>query len=110
MTDNIILRILAEAGPAGLSVMKIARHVYNEQNTFFNDVSFEDIHREVQQFVLRHSGRNDSLLERMEKRGMYRLNQNSPETIQLMLQFGGDEEEQTEKTVEDQSLSLFDWW
>ena len=36
MYEQTIFRILKEAGPAGLSVKKIARHVYNEQNTFFS--------------------------------------------------------------------------
>ncbi len=88
--------------------MKIARHVYNEKNTFFNDVSFEEVHRDVQQYLLRHSRQSDSMFERMEKRGMYRLNQNSPETMQLLLQFSDDEEEEGKNNVVDQSLSLFD--
>jgi len=109
MYEQTIFRILKEAGPAGLSVKKIARHVYNEQNTFFSVVDFADVHREVQLFLMRNSRQANAMLEHAEGRGMYRLNQNSPKTMQLMLEFSNDEDEDdAPKPTTDLSLSLFD--
>ena len=41
--DVFIQNSVNEAGPKGLSVKKIARHVYNHNNGFFNVVSFDDL-------------------------------------------------------------------
>jgi len=106
--DKHILRILAEAGGSGLSVQKITRHVFNVSNTFFNVVVFEDVHKYVQSYLLRNSKSPDSIIERMEARGMYRLNLKSGTTQQMMLQFvDKQEKEPSDKIPEDQSLSLF---
>ena len=53
--DRDIIFILNEAGPKGLSVKKIARHVYNHNNGFFNVVSFEDVYRYVSSYLIRTS-------------------------------------------------------
>lgn len=109
MYEQTIFRILKEAGPAGLSVKKIARHVYNEQNTFFSVVNFADVHREVRLFLTRNSRHANSMCEHAEGWGAYRLNRNSPKTMQLMLEFRDDEEEDdAPKPTTDLSLSLFD--
>ena len=105
--DNIILRVLAEAGEHGLCIKKISRHVYNESNTFFNRVNFDDVHHDVQRFLMRHSRQPQPLVEHMETRGMYRLNPHSPESRQLMLQFFEEDPEPLTKPMEDQSLWLF---
>ena len=36
--DKEILRILMEAGTEGLSLQKVARHVFNAFNSFFNQL------------------------------------------------------------------------
>ncbi len=107
--DNEIIFILNEAGYKGLSVKKIARHVFNNCNTLFNEVSFEDVHRYVGAYLSRNSKTADSMVERTEIRGVYRLN-HSNTSRQLFLDFAnGDETEETneEKNTEDRSLSLF---
>ena len=106
--DDKILRVLTEAGTDGLSVQKIAYHVFNASNTFFETVSLEEVHRYVQQYLLRNSKNSDSLIENTGVRGIYRINKNSSVSQQLMLMFS-DEEPETEesKPVIDQSLSLF---
>lgn len=107
--DNKILEVLAEAGEAGMSVHKIARHVFNASNSLFEPIEFEDVHRYVQQYVLRCSRGADALLQNVGQRGIYRLNPNSAQSQQLMLMFRDDEEELEEgkKGGEDLSLSLF---
>ena len=105
--DNKILQFLTEAGEDGLSVQKISRHVFNECNTFFETILFEDVHRYVQSFLLRNSKNPDSMIEKTGERGNYRLNPDNQESRQLMLLFRDDPPEETSKPQEDLSLSLF---
>ena len=77
-TDTI-LRILAEAGEQGLSIRKIAHHVYNEQNSLFSDVDYDEIHRDVRNYLMRQSRHVNPMVEHGEKWGVYRLNRQSPE-------------------------------
>jgi hypothetical protein len=106
--DDKILRFLTEAGSDGLSVRKLARHVFNASNTLFETVDFEEVHRYVQTFLLRNSRSSDSLVENVGKRGIYRLNPRSARSQQLMLMFSEEEEpEEAPKPAVDLSLSLF---
>jgi hypothetical protein len=106
--DNTILKVLAEAGHSGMSVQKVARHVFNASNSFFEPVSYDDIRRYVQQYVLRNSKGTDALLLNIGQRGIYKINPNSAQSQQLMLMFSDDEDEEAEKrNDEDLSLSLF---
>ena len=108
VNDKEIIRVLTEAGDVGLSVSKIARHVYNASNTFFDSVELEDVYRYVSSWIYKNSKSVDAIIEKTE-RGVYRLNPNSKETRQLMLQFNDmDEEQKDEKPQIDLSLSLFD--
>ena len=107
-----IVRFLKEAGNGGLSVQKLSRHVYNDSNSLFETVSYEEIHRYVQAFLLRNSRKTTSLFEKTGKRGVYRLNLRSAKLRALMQQLqvpdednGDDGKEST--IVPDLSLSLF---
>ena len=105
--ERDILRILMEAGSAGLSVAKISRHVFNASNTFFETVDFEEVHRYVSAYLLRNSKTSESVVEKVA-RGVYRLNLKSTETQQLQLEFADHVELNDEKPVtQDLSLSLF---
>lgn len=110
--DKEILRVLSEVGEDGLSIKKIAIHVHNACNSFFDRMSYDEVHAYVTGFLIRNSKKPHSLIEKGEQRGYYRLNRNSYMTQQLMLQFM-DEEKRGGKcsedfhTDEDQSLSLF---
>jgi hypothetical protein len=107
--DKEILRVLSEVGTDGLVVRKISRHVYNACNSFFNPISFEEVNTYVTGFLARNSRNPNSIIEKTDTRGVYRLNLDSKETQQLMLEFSDKEEddEQLELPEEDQSLSLF---
>lgn len=105
-----IIRILAEAGEEGLSLQKLSLHVYNACNTLFEAVGYDTVRAEVYRFLLRNSKTKSSLVEHMEKRGMYRLNPRSSSAMQLVLQFSEEntDDSTSETTVEqDFSLSLF---
>ena len=111
--DKEILRTLTEAGTEGLSVQKVARHVLNAHNSFFNPLKYEDVHKYVSQFLQKNSKRADSIIEKADVRGYYRLNMDNQQSQQLMLQFREDQKtnDQSEELpkIEDRSLSLFDY-
>ncbi|WP_277821234.1 hypothetical protein [Palleniella muris] len=103
---ELLLRI-----PDGLPLRKIVRHVYNAHNTFFETISMEDVSRDVASYLQRRSKTPGSPIERVGARGFYRLNPDSGESRQLMLQFREQEEENAvEQHEEEQKCSpgLFD--
>ena len=109
--DQQILKILTEAGERGIGVQTIAKHIYNMNRTFFFQPDFEEIRSYVQQYLLRNSKSQQSLIESTGRRGYYRLNTSgSDDARQLMLQFTDRQEEKEEEKpqVQDLSLSLFD--
>ncbi|MBQ2208841.1 MAG: hypothetical protein II404_02625 [Prevotella sp.] len=111
--DQQILKMLSVAGAGGMSVQTIAKHVYNMNCTLFAQPDYEEIRHYVQQYLLRNSKSNQSLVERTSRRGYYRLNtKGSKDARQLMLQFSDkqqpQEEEEEKKPQQDLSLDLFD--
>lgn len=109
--DQQILGVLTEAGDRGISVQAIAKHVYNMNRTFFHTPDYEDVRAYVQQFLLRNSKSNQSLIENTGRRGYYRLNtKGSADALQMMLQFQDErkqEEKEEENPKQDFSLDLF---
>ena len=113
--DKQILQILTAVGEQGIGVQQLAKHVYNLNNTLFTQPDMQEVHGYVQQFLLRNSKSQQSLIERTERRGYYRLNtQNNADARQLMLSFSDyqaeadEEEKKEERPTADLSLSLFD--
>ncbi len=106
-SDQQILQVLTEAGECGVSVQAIAKHVYNMNCTFFVQPDFEEIRTYVQQYLLRNSKSQQSLIESTGRRGYYRLNtEGSADARQLLLQFRDEKEEDTEEEKPQQDLSL----
>ena len=109
--DQQILKILTEAGERGISVQNISRHVYNLNCTFFHQPDFEEVRSYVQQYLLKNSKSQQSLIENTGQRGCYRLNTSgSTDAQQLMLQFREETVKNDEEPTpqEDMSLDLFD--
>lgn len=105
--DSQILKILTEAGERGISVLAISKHLYNINRTFFVQPDYEEIRSYVQQYLLRNSKSAQSLIERTDRRGYYRLNTTgSADAMQLLLQFREDSNEQVEEQKPQQDLSL----
>jgi hypothetical protein len=91
-------------------VQKISRHVFNSCNSFFNTISFQDVHDYVLQYLQRNSKSDTSLITRADQRGIYKLNLDNQEGRQLMLNFQeekADTDSSQTAPVADQSLSLF---
>ena len=108
--DREILKVLLEAGSVGISVQKISRHVFNSCNSFFNPISFQDVHDYVLQYLQRNSKSDTSLITRTDQRGIYKLNLDNQEGRQLMLNFQEEKaaaDSSQTAPVADQSLSLF---
>ena len=112
MYERHILKILSLVGDRGISVQLLSKHVYNLNCTLFHQPDLQDIHQQVQQYLLRNSKSPHSLIESTGRRGYYRLNtRNSADARQLMLDFHDEvpaEETENEKPQQDLSLSLFD--
>jgi hypothetical protein len=112
INEQQILHILSEVGERGISVSMLTKHVYNLNCTLFSQPDVQDVHRQVQQYLLKNSKSSQSLIESAGRRGYYRLNtQNNADARQLMLEFQEEvlqEETESEKPQVDLSLSLFD--
>ena len=109
--DQQILKILTEAGERGISVQNISRHVYNLNCTFFHQPDYEEVRSYVQQYLLKNSKSQQSLIESTGQRGYYRLNTTgSKDAQQLMLMFRDDvvADEVQPSVEQDLSLELFD--
>lgn len=106
---NEILFILSEAGERGLSVKKIARHVFNNRNSLFDEIAYDDVRRQVACYLSRNSRTAGSIVERTDVRGVYRLN---PAHVSRQLQFdfkdeGFNDGGAAAREDEDKSLPLF---
>ena len=106
--DSEILYVLKEAGAKGLSIRKIARHVFNSRNSLFDIVSLDDVHRYVAWYLTKNCKSADSFIERTDVRGVYRLNLSNA-SRQLQFDFKDEENENGDEEIpcEDKSLSLF---
>lgn len=107
-----IIQILLKAPVDGLPVSKISKHVFNAHNTFFESIAYEEVHADVLAFLQRQSKRPESPIERMEKRGYYRINPDPIISRQLCIDFDVPETVNTQDEIDtiqapDLSLSLF---
>ncbi len=112
--DRQIIEILTRVGDKGISVQSLSKHVYNMNCNLFAVPDIVEIHRSVQQFLLRSSKSAQPLVERAGRRGFYRLNTaNLPMARQLLFEFGERgaecvcEDEPQQPLVQDLSLDLF---
>lgn len=109
--DEEIYRVLAMVGQRGLTVKKISLHVHNACNGLFESIGYDEVYSYVKDFLYRTSMKKQSPIERMEKRGLYRLKNNQDD---LMLNFCFDEKDaescsqKEENSAEDDYPSLFD--
>ena len=109
--DKQILQILTSVGERGISVQSLAKHLFNENVSFFSSPDYEEIRSYVQQYLLKNSKLQQSLIESTGRRGYYRLNTaNNADAQQLMFSFRNQQEESVDDTLGssiDLSLDLF---
>lgn len=112
--DKQLLQLLSVVGERGISVRSLAKHLYNMNCSLFSQPDFSEVHSYVQQFLLRNSKSEKSLIESTGQRGYYRLNvNNNVDARQMVLQFRNDSEAKDDVVEEsatpvDMSLNLFD--
>ncbi len=87
--EKEISNILLQAGRRGLPVRNIARHVHHEVNSLFVEISYEEVYRDVRNFVLGNSRSKNSLFKHAARYGYYRLNTRSPRYRRLLEQEEG---------------------
>lgn len=109
--DVEILKALLRAGSDGMSVRHVARYVYNACNSFFEPLSYDEVHRYVTSYLTRNAKKADSVVEKGAGWGLYRFNRKSSMARQLILDFdeSGDSSDiqQANTAGDDTSLSLF---
>lgn len=88
--ESIIIDILLEAGPNGLALHKIARHVHNTVNTLFDMKDYADVYADVRKIIYKNSRNSYSLFKRTSVRGRYKLNKKSEMFIQRQIEFSSD--------------------
>jgi hypothetical protein len=111
--DKQILQILIEVGEKGISVQQMSKHIFNQNVSLFYTPDYEDIRAYVQQYLLKNSKSDLSLIESTGQRGCYRLNtQHNADARQLMISFKEerlpDEKDEKPHSDVDLSLDLFD--
>ncbi|MBR4388675.1 MAG: hypothetical protein IKT00_05815 [Prevotella sp.] len=98
-----ILKVLREAGPQGLHVAKISRHVYNGMNSLFEQRDYEEVHHKVNIFLIRQVKKKRPLVVRL-RRGVYKINRKALREMELLFKFKEmTEEENTRSMVADQN-------
>lgn len=92
--EREILLILREAGTKGLPVRNIALHVFNMTNSLFNPLDRDTVYNDVAEWLRHTSNCSTASVEKADTRGWYRLNINSNQVQQLLLEFVPDEEDE----------------
>lgn len=85
--------MLREAGQKGMPLRRIALNVYNLTNSLFEPLDKDAVYESVGQMLRKISAQRGGIIERAETKGWYRINYNSQQVQQLLLEFATDEEE-----------------
>lgn len=113
LNEQQIVELLAKAGTRGMTCKKLAKHLYNANNSLFETLSFDDIYRELQAYFYKKTKTRNSYIEKTGQWGYYRLNVEKLNTsLGWLIDYNDEEKEQAEEknnTVDNtRYLSLFD--
>lgn len=86
--EKKLVAILNEAGPEGLSLRKIVKHVFNLQNSLFNPISLNDVQSKVASYLRYHSGKQGDMFLR-PSHGRYALNRNNKKVKDILAGLSG---------------------
>lgn len=92
--EHDIMVTLREVGPKGLPLRLIALNVFNMRNSLFEPLDKDAVYAEVGDYLRRVTQLSGAAIERAETRGWYRLNLNSQQVQQLLLEFQVAEEDE----------------
>ena len=85
--EHEILLVLRETGVEGMPVRRIVLNVFNMRNSFFAPLSYDAVYDKVASWLRTVSQQSGSPVVRASRRGWYRLNPNSQQVQQLLLEF-----------------------
>lgn len=86
--EKKLVVILDEAGPEGLSLRKIVKHVFNLQNSLFNPISLNEVQRKVASYLRYHSGKQGDMFLR-PSHGRYALNRSNKKVKDILAGLDG---------------------
>lgn len=75
LNEQQIVELLIKAGCKGLTCKKLAKHIYNANNSLFEAASFDDIYRELQAYLNKKTKSRHPYIEKTDKWGYYRINE-----------------------------------
>lgn len=97
--EQEIRAILFEAGKEGLSVRKLARHIFNIHNGLFESTPYEEVYKSIQACIAKSNRSSKPFLKKAKRWGYYRLAE-VPQDFQLPLQFNEQEEKDSNANKE----------
>lgn len=92
--EREILMILKEVGPTGMPLRRIALNVFNMKNSFFYPLQQAEVYEDVAEWLRQKVNQSGSPIMKAETRGWYRLNLDSAQVQQLMLEFTPSEDDE----------------
>lgn len=90
--EQEIKAILYEAGNEGLSVRKLARHIFNIHNGLFESTPYEEVYKSIQTCIAKNNKSSRPFLKKAKRWGYYRLTEAAQDCTQLQLQFNDQED------------------
>lgn len=109
LNEQQIVELLAKAGNKGMTCKKLAKHLYNANNSLFEAASFDEIYRDLQVYLNKRVRYRHPYIEKTGEWGYYRLNeQKLRETLGWIIEEENQFIEEDKKQVSDNSPSLFD--
>ena len=106
MYEQQILEIFSKVGKRGISVHSLAKHIYNMNNTLFEQPDYQQVIKEVRSFVTRKSRSKRPILQRTGRWGYYQLNKQGIAYAHQNLMAPGEAAAGDTGSI-DQSLELF---
>lgn len=109
LNEQQIIELLAKAGNKGMTCKKLAKHIFNANNSLFEEVSFDDIYRDLQAYLNKRALCRHPYIEKTDEWGYYRLNkQKLREKLEWIFEDENHDNEEDIKKEPIDSPSLFD--
>ncbi len=105
--EKKLVAILSEAGPRGLALRKIVKHVFNEENSLFSPVDIGEVERKVAGCLRRHSGKSGDMFVR-PVRGRYALNRGNKRVRAILSELANRDEAPRQTAATDPSWPQLD--
>lgn len=111
LNEQQVVELLAKAGNKGMTCKKLAKHLYNANNSLFETASLANIYRDLQAYLNKKAKMRVPYIEKTEQWGYYRLNEENLKAHEGWLADDKDEvspKEETKAIEASRFPSLFD--